>query len=104
MPVRVRIDEAGEEAARSRLAEAIDLVQHEQLIERPVVERAAERLLVVVGAVLVIDRDGDEALAREVLAEVAHQEAIAWIAVRDDDERVTAAGVPAGAASRTALP
>ena len=51
-----RIDEAGEKAARARLAEAIDLVQHEQLIERAVVERAAERLLIVVGAVLVIDR------------------------------------------------
>ena len=97
-----RVDETGEEAARSRLAEAIDLVQHEQLIERAVVERAAERLLIVVGAVLVIDRDGDEALARQVLAHVRHQKAIAGIAVRNDDEWIAAAGFRL--ASRTALP
>ena len=92
MPVRDGIDEAGEEAARTGRAEARDLVQHEQLIERAVVERAGERLLVVVGAVGVIDRHRDEALARQVLAEVAHQIAVAGIAVRDDHERERPAG------------
>ena len=81
------VEASGEKAAGARLAEARHLVQHEQLIECAVVERAGERLLIVVGAFPVIDRHGDEALAREVLGEMAHQVAIAGIAVRDDHER-----------------
>ena len=71
MPVRVASTRPARKLPEPGLAQPIDLVQHEQLIERAVVERAAERLLIVVGAVLVIDRDRDEALAREVLADVA---------------------------------
>ena len=97
------VDEAGQHAARPGGAEAGHLVQHEQLIEGPVVERAGERLLVVVGAVGVIDRDHDVALAGQVLAEVAHEEPVARIAVRDDDERQRAVDA-SGAASRTAGP
>ena len=61
-------------------------LQHEQLIERSVVERAGERLLIVVGAVGVIDRDGDVALAGQILGQVAEQEAVAGIPVGDDHQ------------------
>ena len=57
MPVRVASTRPARKLPEPALLEPIDLVQHEQLIERAVVERAAERLLIVVGAVLVIDRD-----------------------------------------------
>ena len=69
------------------LPHALHLVQHEQLIEGPVVEGARKRLLIVVRAVLVIDGSDDEAFAGEVLAEMAHQVTIAGIPVRDDYQR-----------------
>ena len=81
------VDEAGQKTARSAGAQPPDLVQHEQLIERPVVERARKVLVIVVGAVGVIDRDGDIPLAGQVLAEMTEQIAVARIAVRDDHQR-----------------
>ena len=95
MPVRLAsrsVEAAGKKTPGPRLAEALHLVQHEQLIEGAVVERARKRFLIVVGAVLVIDGHGDESFAREILREVAHEESIAGIAVRNDDERKASHG------------
>ncbi len=89
-----------QEAAGTQSIQALDGIQDEQLIERPVVERAAKRLLIIVGAVLVIDRHRHEALAREVLADVTHQEAVAGIPVRNDHERISAGGRHAGALAK----
>ncbi len=76
--------------ARSQFAFLADL--YEELVERPVVEGAGEILLIVVRAVLVIDRRDDEAFARQVLADVAHQVAVARVTVRDDHEWERAVG------------
>ena len=59
------VHQSGEKAAW-RVAQARDFGDGEELVERAVVERAREALLVVIGAVLVIDRDDDEAFAGEV--------------------------------------
>ena len=94
-----RVDQAAQEALARRRA-PIHLVHDEQLVEGPVVQRARERRLIGVGAVGVVDGDDDVALARQVLAEVGDQEAVAGVPVRQDHERVWAAvdrglGVPA---------
>ncbi len=81
------IHASGEHAARSGGREPRHFVHDEELIEGAVVERAGEGLLRVVGAVGVVDRHGHVALGREVLAEMAHEEPVPGIAVRDHHER-----------------
>ena len=86
-----RVDETAQDTPRVDAAQPVHLVQHEELIEGPVVERARERFLIGIRAVLVVDRRHDVTLAREVLSEMAQQKAAARIAVRDDDQRIAAA-------------
>ena len=81
------VDASAQEAAGVGCGETRHFVEDEHLVERPVVQRARERLLVVVRAVGVIDGHDDEAFAGEILAEVAHQVTIAGIAVRQDHQR-----------------
>ena len=86
-PCAIRVHETAEKTSGSCAAEPRHLVEHEELIERPVVERAREGFLIVVRAVLVIDRRHDESLARQVFREMAQQKTVARIAVRNDHER-----------------
>jgi hypothetical protein len=67
-------------------------VDREQLVERTVEQRAAERRLIGVGTVGVVDARHHVALARQVLAEVREQEAVAGIAVREDHQREGSSG------------
>ena len=88
MPVRAGIDEAGEKAARARLAQA-RRSRSARTADRTGGCRACWRTPSDRRRCCPCDRSTthDEALAREVLADVAHQEAIARVAVRDDHER-----------------
>ena len=60
------------------------LIQNEQLIERPVIQRAGKGLLIVIGAVPMIDRGNDVTLAGKVFPEVTQQVPITGVTVGDD--------------------
>ena len=62
-------------------------LDHKPLIQGPVIECASKGLLIIIGAVGMVDRNRDKTLAGEVLAQMAHQIAIARIPVRNDDQR-----------------
>ena len=101
---RVRIDHTVERAARVVGIEPGYFIEHKQLVQRPVQKRTGNRCLVAVGAVGMVDRHHHITLARQVLAQMAEQEAVARITVRNDKQRVWASRrVGRGVAHRHAI-
>lgn len=78
---RITINDRAQRPVQRRHA-----VDDELLVNGPVQQGRPERALVGIGAVGVVDRHGDIALGRQVLAQMAHQEPVAGIAVADHDQ------------------
>ena len=69
------------------LRQTIHLVQDEDLVEGPVDQRGAELRLVVVGGIGVVDGGNHITLRGKVFRQVAEEESVSRIAVRNDDQR-----------------
>ena len=91
-PGGVGVDHALERTGRVVGIQPGHFIEHKQLVQRAVQQRAAKCRLVAVGAVGVVDRHHHIALARQVLAQMAEQVTVARITVRNDQQRVGAAG------------